>query len=164
MGDPEHHEGPGKPPGAGLWWKSQSLPVISPGEDPPADKLAAVLDSDGKLSIPLPAVLASLGPVQRVNVLLWGLWLDGAAGRIEATKEYLRHHRWAKELRTGRAPQRTTVDHKHSGIVVIDNLTGGKSRTIDASVSPPALLPSPPESFDPDPEAEPTDSSLVVDE
>ena len=97
------------------------LRVVHEGDELPADELVAVLAEDGQLRLPAPPLLARLSANQREAAVLAALWLKATRGSIDAARAWLQHHRWRREMRLGRAPQRSTVGHTHR-VVMIDDI------------------------------------------
>ena len=69
-----------------------------------------------------PSPLRDLPQGQRVRRLVGLLELLASHGDGGAAAEALRHHRWAEEMRRGKAPQRVDL-HATGAITVIDTLS-----------------------------------------
>ena len=78
-----------------------------------------------------PSPLRGLSPDQRARRLVGLLELLASYGDGAAAAEALRHHRWAQEMKRGKAPQRIDL-HASGQLTVVDTLSAPAGTPIPA--------------------------------
>lgn len=110
------------------------LSVVDSNQAPELGTVFAILRADGSYHIPDPSPLRDMKSDARTKVVLGCLEMLAIQGSIAAANAYLTYKRWDREMKQGKAPQRSTVDHQHT-VQVVNDLTGRSIKTVDAQPS-----------------------------
>ena len=94
-------------------------------------RVDVTVQEDGSLVVADPSPLRGMTPQQREGMILSVLELRAMRGNLTAADAWLRHRRWAREMRSGKARQK--VQHQHDArIVVVNDLSPeGRKDVVD---------------------------------